>query len=166
MSGLLTAVVLVLYLCSSFLGSLQKTSHLSQQNFTLAAIFKYVKGQYICRRIRRGLREPGQKQDRCGPQKGRERASLRKTLSPFHNKNRKPSWHREGWVSCPSRCLERDVAAMIQASGDLFSRHEVELKMALSEVSSTCKESTRQETAFCLKTNEKVSVQEVLTAAS
>lgn len=166
MSGLLTPVVLALYLRSSFLRSLQKTSHLSQQNFTLAAIFKYVKGQYICRGIRHGLREPGQKQDRCGPQKGRERASLRKTLSHFHNKNRKPSRHREGWVSCPSRYLERDVAETIQASEDLFSRHEVKLKMALNEVSSTCKESTRQEAAFCLKTNEKVSIQEVFTAVS
>lgn len=54
-------------------------------------------------------------------------------------------------------CRE-DRAEMIQASEDIFSRHEVELKMALNEVSSTCNESTRQEAAFWLKTNEKVSI--------
>lgn len=47
---------------------------------------------------------------------------------------------------------------MIQASDDIFSRQKVEFKMALNKISSTCNESTRQEAAFWLKTNEKVSV--------
>lgn len=56
------------------------------------------------------------------------------------------------------RCLEREIVEMIEASDDIFSRQKVEFKMALNKISSTCNESTRQEAAFWLKTNEKVSI--------
>lgn len=51
------------------------------------------------------------------------------------------------------KCLEKDRVGMSQASDDIFFRQKVELKIALNKIS-TCNESTRQEAAFWLKTNE------------
>lgn len=47
---------------------------------------------------------------------------------------------------------------MIQTSDGVFSRHKVEFKVALNKISSTCNQSTKEEVAFWLKTNEKVSI--------